>query len=77
MKPMKESLRGYALALAILWAILILAAFLYSRDQGFPPPIVVAVLPAFLVEAALYLAAGMQATRSRLEQLAPCVPRGA
>jgi len=71
MKPMKESLRGYALALAILWAILILAAFLYSRDQGFPSNIVVAVVPAFLAEAALYLAAGMSSTRSRLEQMAP------
>jgi uncharacterized protein len=71
MKPMKKSLRGYALALAILWAILILAAILYSRDQGFPFPIVAGVLPAFLIEAALYLAAGMQATRERLEELAP------
>jgi len=69
MKPMKESLRGFALALSVLWAILIVAAFLYSRDQGFPTSIVVAVVPAFLVEAALYLAAGMQATRARLESL--------
>jgi uncharacterized protein len=69
MKPMLAGLRGFALAVAGLWMVLGIAAWLYSHDQNIPRWIVLAVLPAFLIEAALYLAAGVESTRARLERL--------
>jgi membrane protease YdiL (CAAX protease family) len=71
MKPMLAGLRGFAFAVAGLWIVLGIAAWLYSQDQNIPRWIVVAVVPAFLIEAALYLAAGMESTRRRLELLPP------
>jgi len=64
-----KTLRTFALVLACVWVVLAAAAYLYAEDREIPPAIVMAVVPAFLVEAALYLTAGMEATRKRLEQL--------
>ncbi|HET8546843.1 MAG TPA: CPBP family intramembrane glutamic endopeptidase [Bryobacteraceae bacterium] len=69
MKPMLGGLRGFALAVAGLWIVLGIAAWPYSQDQNIPRWILLAVLPAFLIEAALYLAAGLESTRRHLEQL--------
>jgi uncharacterized protein len=69
MKPMLAGLRGFALAVAGLWIVLGIAAWLYSHDQNIPRWIVLAVVPAFLIEAALYLAAGVESTRARLQRL--------
>jgi membrane protease YdiL (CAAX protease family) len=68
---MHAGLRGFALALAGLWIVLGIAAWLYSHDQNIPRWIVVGVVPAFLIEAGLYLAAGLESTRERLERLPP------
>ena len=71
MKPMPGPLRGFVAALASLWTVLLIAAVLYSRDQNIPQAIAIAVVPAFLLEAGMYLASGIQSVRERLERLKP------
>jgi uncharacterized protein len=69
MNAMQQSVRGFAVTLVILWFTLCIAAFLYSQDKHIPRAVVLAVLPAFLIEAACYLATGFASVRARLEQL--------
>lgn len=66
---MQNSLRGFATILLLLWVLLCIGAWYYSNLHDIPTRIVVAVLPAFLVEAGLYLAAGVPATRRLLERV--------
>ncbi|MBI1899088.1 MAG: CPBP family intramembrane metalloprotease [Acidobacteria bacterium] len=68
---MLDSLRGFAAALLILWTVLCIAAYLFSRDQGIPPGVAFLLLPAFLLEAGMYFASGTAAVRARLERLGP------
>lgn len=70
---MRPSLRGYFIVLACLWALLGVAASLFAVDQNIPFHVARAVVPAFLIEAALYLAAGFESVRVRLEQLRPAL----
>src|SRR4051812_1837183 len=70
MKRMQKSLRGYGFILAAVWVAFCIAAFLYAQLHNIPTRIVVAVLPAFFVEIALYLAAGIEPVRRRIEGLA-------
>src|SRR3954449_12948517 len=70
MKRMQKSLRGYGLILAAVWVAFCIAAFLYAQLHNIPTRIVVAVLPAFFVEIALYLAAGIEHVHRRIEGLA-------
>ena len=70
MKRMRESLRGYGFTLAAVWVAFCIAAFFYTRLYNIPTGIALSVLPALLVEVALYLAAGMEPARRRLEALA-------
>jgi membrane protease YdiL (CAAX protease family) len=66
---MQNSLRGFATILLLAWTLLCISAWYYSRLHDIPTRIVAAVLPAILVEAAFYLAAGMPVTRRLLEQI--------
>lgn len=66
---MQNTLRPFFTAVATLWVVLCIAAYFYSQDKNIPTGIAVFVVPAFLLEAALYLGAGVPAVRSRLESL--------
>ncbi len=69
MNPMRESLRGYLLPLISLWTVLALAAIFYAQLKDIPARIAATALPAFLIEAALYAAAGVESIRLRFERL--------
>jgi uncharacterized protein len=69
MNAMQQSLRGFSIALVILWITLCIAGLVYSQAKDIPQWVVVAVVPAFLVELSLYAATGVAAVRSRLERL--------
>jgi membrane protease YdiL (CAAX protease family) len=66
---MPDSLRGYRIALASVWAILCIAGVVYAHLQDIPAQIALAVIPAFLIETGLYLSAGTGAVRARLARL--------
>jgi membrane protease YdiL (CAAX protease family) len=69
MNAMQPSLRGFAVTLLIIWTILCIAALLYSKDKDIPQWVVVAAVPAFLIEGACYIATGFTTVRARLEKL--------
>lgn len=68
---MPKDLRGFTWTLLILWALQCIAAAVYSQQKNIPVGIALLVVPAFLVETAFYLAAGIRATRKRLEVFSP------
>ncbi len=70
MNRMQNSLRGYGITLAAVWVAFCIAAFFYAQHYNIPAPVTIAVLPAFLVEVSLYIAAGAEPVRRRIEQLA-------
>src|SRR5712671_5285389 len=55
----------------IFWVAGALAAYVYAQIRGIPADIAAAVLPAFLVEATLFLSLGSEQVRTRLERLTP------
>jgi membrane protease YdiL (CAAX protease family) len=57
------------LAFPLIWLIGTVAAFLYAQDRDIPTHIVVAVLPAFLLEASFYYVLGVESLRRKLDQL--------
>jgi len=59
------------LAFPLLWAAGAVAALFYAQDRGIPWTTALAVLPAFLLEASLYFAMGVERLRLRLEKLPP------
>jgi membrane protease YdiL (CAAX protease family) len=67
------STRRIALLVTIpaLLALVISFAFWYAEDRGIPPEIAAALLPAFLIEAILYVCSGVRTVRERLEELSP------
>jgi hypothetical protein len=71
MKRMQASLRGYGVTLAAVWVAFCIAAYFYSQLHNIPAGVALSVVPAFLVEAAFYLAAGMESVRKRIEALVP------
>ena len=60
MNPMPDTLKGFRTVLLCLWASLLLAVVIYSRRLGLSAGIALAVIPAFLVEGAFYLASGFE-----------------
>jgi membrane protease YdiL (CAAX protease family) len=71
MNAMQQSLRGFSIALVILWITLCIAGLLYSQAKDIPQWVVFAVVPAFLVELSFYAATGVAAVRARLALLSP------
>jgi uncharacterized protein len=71
MNPMPDTLKGFRTALLCLWASLCLAGVIYSRRLGLPAGIALAVIPAFLVEGAFYLASGFEEVRRRIASSCP------
>ncbi len=64
-------LRPYLLIVLVVWAAGALAAYLYSRQIGIEWGAAVALLPAFLLEAAFYVALGRDDVRNLLAKLPP------
>ena len=56
----------------LFWAACIAAGYLYTQDRGVPWSVAQTVAPAFLLEATLFLALGVERWRTRLDKL----PRG-
>jgi membrane protease YdiL (CAAX protease family) len=64
-----KRMRQFLIALLLVWTAACIAAYLYSHQQNIPPALVAALLPAFLVELALYVAPGFQGIRRHFERL--------
>lgn len=62
-------MRRFLIALALVWMGASIAAFFYSQQQSIPRPIAIAVLPAFLLEIALYLAPGFPEVRKLFDRI--------
>ena len=65
MKPMRQ----FLIALLVVWTAGCIAAYFYSSQQDIPPGIAAAVLPAFLVELAMYISTGSPVARRVFERL--------
>ncbi|MGH9666466.1 MAG: hypothetical protein ACRD9L_18730, partial [Bryobacteraceae bacterium] len=64
----RMSARRFVSVLLATWAACCIAGFLYSRYQNIPLQTAAAILPAFLLEAAFYLALGIESIRTRVEE---------
>jgi membrane protease YdiL (CAAX protease family) len=73
MNAMPKDLRGFMWTLLVVWTLQCIAATVYSQQKDIPASIVLAVVPAFLLETTFYLASGLRATRNRLEKLSPAL----
>lgn len=71
MKPMQKAAREFFLTVLALWAVVAIAAVLYSKAQHIPPALTAALMPAFLLEAAFYVALAFRYPRCRLADLRP------
>ena len=62
-------MRQFLTTLVVTWAAACIAAYLYSQQQHIASAVALAVLPAFLVELALYLVPGFPAARKAFDGL--------
>ncbi len=53
-----KQMRQFLTTLVVVWTAACIATYIYSQQQNIPSWIALAVLPAFLVEFAFYLAPG-------------------
>ncbi|HYV61436.1 MAG TPA: CPBP family intramembrane glutamic endopeptidase [Bryobacteraceae bacterium] len=58
-------------ALPLFWLACATAGYVYGLQRGIPFSVVLAALPAFLLEATLFLSLGVESWRKRLERLRP------
>jgi CAAX protease family protein len=58
-------------ALPLFWLVCATAGYVYALQRGIPSSVVLAALPAFLLEATLFLSLGVEGWRKRLEKLRP------
>lgn len=58
-------------ALPLFWLACTTAGYVYGLQRGIPSSVVLAALPAFLLEATLFLTLGVESWRKRLEKLRP------
>src|SRR5580698_2018575 len=64
-----KQMRQFLTTLSLVWIAACIAAYVYSQQQHISSSIALAVLPAFLVELAFYLAPGFPAVRKRFDAL--------
>jgi uncharacterized protein len=64
-------MRQFLTTLSLVWIAACIAAYLYSQQQHIATSIALAVVPAFLVELAFYLAPGFPAVRKKFDALGP------
>ena len=62
-------MRQYLTTLSLVWIAACIAAFLYSHQQHISSSVALAVVPAFLVEFAFYMAPGFPAVRKKFDAL--------
>jgi len=62
-----KRMRQFLTTLLVVWTAALLATYAYSQQQNIPSWVVLAVLPAFLVEIAFYLAMGFPAVRKAFD----------
>ena len=62
-------MRQFLTTLVVVWTAACIATYIYSQQQNIPSWIAIAVLPAFMVEFAFYLAPGFAAVRKAFEGL--------
>ena len=58
-------------AVPLFWLACATAGYVYSLQRGIPSSVVLAALPAFLLEATFFLTLGVESWRKRLEKLRP------
>jgi membrane protease YdiL (CAAX protease family) len=58
-------------ALPLFWLACATAGYVYALQRGIPSSVVLAALPAFLLEATLFLTLGIESWRKRLEKFKP------
>lgn len=58
-------------ALPLFWLACATVGYVYGLQRGIPSHLVLAALPAFLLEATLFLAVGIESWRKRLESFPP------
>ncbi len=58
-------------ALPLFWLACATAGYFYALQRGIPSSVVLAALPAFLLEATLFLTLGVESWRKKLERLPP------
>ena len=58
-------------ALPLFWLACATAGYVYGLERGIPSSVVLAALPAFLLEATLFLSLGVESWRKRLEKFPP------
>src|SRR4029077_16529526 len=64
-----KQMRQFLTTLVVIWTAACIATYIYSQQQSIPSGIALAVLPAFLVEFAFYLAPGFPGVRRAFERL--------
>ena len=64
-----KQMRQFLTTLVVVWTAACIATYVYSLQQNIPSWIALALLPAFLVEFAFYLAPGFPAVRGAFEEL--------
>ena len=70
-------MRQFLTTLVVIWTAASIAAYFYSQEQHIPQWLLVAVLPAFLIEIAFYLVPGFAAVRKAFDGLGPKILRAA
>jgi len=64
-----KQMRQFLTTLVVIWTAACIATYIYSQQQNIPSSLAIAVLPAFLVEFAFYMAPGFEAVRKAFERL--------
>src|SRR5271170_7421353 len=62
-----KQMRQFLTTLSLVWIAACIAAYIYSQQQHISSTVALAVVPAFLVELAFYLAPGFPAVRKRFD----------
>lgn len=73
MKPMRQ----FLIALLLIWAAASIAAVFYSQEQHISRTLLLALLPAFLVEIGFYVLPGFETARKLFDALGPKAVRAA
>lgn len=71
---MQVSLHRFWLTILVVWLLGIAGALYYAQLQNIPARVVIAFLPALLLELAMYLATGFESARTRLSALGKWLP---
>jgi membrane protease YdiL (CAAX protease family) len=70
MKRAAAGFRPYFMVVAVLWVLGTAGALVYARQKSIASAVIAAVLPALLLEAAMYAGTGFESVRAWLRRLA-------